>query len=84
MNALKKTATITPLNLSKNVSCENPFQGISDDAILAKAEEICLRRLRMPGVRLGSPSVVKSFLTLKLGHLEYECFTILCLAACRT
>lgn len=81
MTALKKTATITPFKLSKNVVRENPFKGIPDDAILAKAEEICLRRLRMPGVVLSSPSVVKSFLTLKLGHLEYECFTILCIDA---
>ena len=71
-----KPATVTQLRPKLSIA-EDQFKGIPDDDILAKAEQIYFQRLRTPGACLSSPTIVKEFLRLQLGHLEYESFTVL-------
>lgn len=48
-----------------------------EDQIIEQALTILARRLRKPGVVLGSPAVVREYLRLHSGALEHEVFSVL-------
>ena len=50
---------------------------MSDDQVITEALQILSRRLKNPGVSLGSPDAVKTFLTLTLAREEREIFAVL-------
>jgi DNA repair protein RadC len=54
------------------------FRAASNEEVLIAAREILNRRVRR-GVSLSSPLLVKDFLSVKLGSLEYELFCVLLL-----
>jgi DNA repair protein RadC len=50
---------------------------IEEDRAIRRALGILKRRLRKPGAALGSPGMVKDYLSLSLGNRPHEVFTVL-------
>ncbi len=48
-----------------------------EDACISRAIEILARRMRVAGVEMNSPHVVRDYLKLRLAELEHEVFGIL-------
>jgi hypothetical protein len=48
-----------------------------DDEIIAMAVRIIETRMRVPGVKLSNPELVKQYVSLRIGVQEYESFVVL-------
>ena len=54
-----------------------PGRQKGDDEIIAMALRIIETRMRVPGVKLTSPDLVKEYVSLRIGVQEYESFVVL-------
>jgi DNA repair protein RadC len=54
-----------------------PGRQKDDDEIIAMALRIIETRMRVPGVKLTSPDLVKEYVSLRIGVQEYESFVVL-------